>query len=101
MLSTVLQSEGRYFIVVSSHIKFSLSYILRRELIFTDENLTGQASDRQFWIYCFYLSLTKQLKVQGAKKILSVSATDLCPCSLTERICQPFSAGVLVSCSTV
>lgn len=69
--STILQSEGRYFIVVSSHIKFSLSSILKRGFIVTDENVTEQASGRQFWFYCFYLSLAKQLKVQGPKKILN------------------------------
>lgn len=40
--STVLKSEGGNLMVVSSHITFSLSFILRRGLTLMNENVTGK-----------------------------------------------------------
>lgn len=40
---TLLRSVGRYFSVVSSHIKLSLSLGLRRGLILRNEHVMGQA----------------------------------------------------------
>lgn len=41
--STVLKSKGGNFLVVSSHIKFSLSFILRSGLTLTNENVMGKS----------------------------------------------------------
>lgn len=45
---TEFQSVGRYFTVVSSHIKLSLSLGLRRGLILRNEHVMGQACGSRF-----------------------------------------------------